>query len=158
MVGLFSAWRGDAGGRMGVREEEDRDEGSPGEGVSGVTGLEGGSDDGLELVSSVELRDSLRKWLYLVFGTSSIVNRQRQFLFSRDNPRRSESLNKFCLGLKSFSQERRLAICLRGSARETHPSVCSLRLRSLSSSQGECPRKLFSTKEERLEVKVGCPS
>lgn len=61
---------------MGVREEEDRDEGSPGEGVSGVMGLEGGNDDGLELVSSVELSDSLRKWLYLVFGTSSIVNLQ----------------------------------------------------------------------------------
>lgn len=67
---------------MGVREEEDRDEGSPGEGVSGVTGLEGGSDDGLELVSSVELRDSLRKWLYLVLGTSSIVDLLCQFLFS----------------------------------------------------------------------------
>lgn len=67
---------------MGVREEEDRDEGSPGEGVRGVMGLEGGNDDGLELVSSVELRDSLRKWLYLVFGTSSIVNLQCQFLYS----------------------------------------------------------------------------
>lgn len=67
---------------MGVREEEDRDEGSPGDGVRGVTGLEGGNDDWLELVSSVELRDSLRKWLYLVFGTSSIVNLQCQFLFS----------------------------------------------------------------------------
>lgn len=67
---------------MGVREEEDRDEGSPGEGVRGVMGLEGGNDDGLELVSSVELRDSLRKWLYLVFGTSSIVKLQCQFLYS----------------------------------------------------------------------------
>lgn len=67
---------------MGVREEEDRDEGSPGDGVRGVVGLEGGNDDGLELVSSVELRDSLRKWLYLVFGTSSIVNLQCQFLYS----------------------------------------------------------------------------
>lgn len=67
---------------MGVREEEDRDEGSPGDGVRGVMGLEGGNDDGLELVSSVELRDSLRKWLYLVFGTSSIVSLQSQFLYS----------------------------------------------------------------------------
>lgn len=67
---------------MGVREEEDREEGSPGDGVRGVVGLEGGNDDGLELVSSVELRDSLRKWLYLVFGTSSIVNLQCQFLYS----------------------------------------------------------------------------
>lgn len=82
VVGLFSAWRGDAGGRMGVREEEDRDEGSPGEGVRGVVGTDGGSDDGLELVSSVELRDSLRKWEYLVFGTSSMVNLQRRFLYS----------------------------------------------------------------------------
>lgn len=75
---------------MGVREEEDRDEGSPGEGVSGVMGLEAGNDDGLELVSSVELRDSLRKWLYLVFGTSSIVNLQCRFVFIHENPRRSE--------------------------------------------------------------------
>lgn len=67
---------------MGVREEEDRDEGSPGEGVRGVVGLDGGNDDGLELVSSVELRDSLRKWLYLVFGTSSMVDLQCQFLLS----------------------------------------------------------------------------
>lgn len=62
------------GGRIGVREEEDRDEGSPGDGVRGLVGLDGGSDDGLE--SSVELRDSLRKWVYLVFGISSMVEMQ----------------------------------------------------------------------------------
>lgn len=46
---------------MGVRDEEEREEGKPGEGVSGVAGLEGGNGDGLEFVSSVELSDSLRK-------------------------------------------------------------------------------------------------
>ena len=70
VVGLFSAGRGDDGGRMGVREEEEKEEGSPGEGVRGV---EGGREEGLEFVSSVELRDSLRQKVYLVFGTSSIV-------------------------------------------------------------------------------------
>lgn len=60
---------------MGVRDEEEKEEGKPGEGVSGVAGL-----DGLEFVSSVELSDSLRKWVYLVFGTSSIVNLQCQSL------------------------------------------------------------------------------
>lgn len=80
VVGLFSAGRGEAGGKMGVRDEEDREDGNPGEGVRGVAGLEGGNDDGLELVSSVELSDSLRKWVYLVFGTSSIINRQCLFL------------------------------------------------------------------------------
>lgn len=78
MVGLFSAWRGDEGGKMGVRDEEEREDGKPGEGVSGVAGLEGGNEDGLELVSSAELSDSLRKWVYLVFGTSSIMNLQSQ--------------------------------------------------------------------------------
>jgi len=66
---------------MGVSDEEERDKGKPGEGVSGVAGLEGGNDDGLELVSSVELSDSLRKWVYLVFGTSSIMNPSGPFLF-----------------------------------------------------------------------------
>ena len=73
VVGLFSAGRGDDGGRMGVREEEEKDEGRPGEGVKGVGGVEGGREEGLEFVSSVELRDSLRKKVYLVFGTSSIA-------------------------------------------------------------------------------------
>lgn len=67
---------------MGVREEEEREEGIPGEGVSGVTGLEGGKEEGLELLSSVELRDSLRKWVYFVFGASSIMNLQCQFFLS----------------------------------------------------------------------------
>lgn len=80
VVGLFSAGRGEEGGKMGVREEEEREEGKPGEGVRGLTGVEGGSDDGLEFVSSVELSDSLRKWVYLVFGTSSMINMQCQFL------------------------------------------------------------------------------
>lgn len=80
-MGLFSAGRGEEGGRMGVRDEEEREEGKPGEGVSGVAGLEGGNEDGLEFVSSVELSDSLRKWVYLVFGTSSIMNLQCQFLY-----------------------------------------------------------------------------
>lgn len=76
VVGLFSAGRGEEGGKMGVRDEEEREEGRPGEGVSGVAGLEGGNEDGLEFESSVELRDSLRKWVYLVFGTSSILKVQ----------------------------------------------------------------------------------
>lgn len=80
VVGLFSAGWGEQGGKMGVREEEEREEGIPGEGVSGLTGLEGGTEEGLELVSSVELRDSLRKWVYFVFGASSIMNLQCQFL------------------------------------------------------------------------------
>lgn len=72
VVGLFSAcWGEEEGGKMGVRDEEEREEGKPGEGVRGVTGLEGGNDDGLEFVSSVELSDSLRKWVYFVF---SIMN------------------------------------------------------------------------------------
>lgn len=79
VVGLFSAGRGEQGGKMGVREEEEREEGTPGEGVSGVAGLEGGKEEGLELVSSVELSDSLRKWVYFVFGASSIMNLQCQF-------------------------------------------------------------------------------
>lgn len=81
VVGLFSAGRGEVGGKMGVRDEEDREDGKPGEGVRGVAGLEGGNDDGLEFVSSVELSDSLRKWVYLVFGTSSIINLQCLFLY-----------------------------------------------------------------------------
>lgn len=79
-MGLFSAWRGEEGGRIGARDDEEREGGKPGEGVSGVAGLEGGNGDGLELVSSVELSDSLRKWVYLVFGTSSIVSPQYQFI------------------------------------------------------------------------------
>lgn len=78
VVGLFSAGRGGQGGKMGAREEEEREEGKPGEGVSGVTGLAGGKEEGLELVSSVELSDSLRKWVYFAFGASSILNLQRQ--------------------------------------------------------------------------------
>lgn len=76
VVGLFSAWRGEVGGKIGVRDEDEKEEGNPGEGVRGVTGLEGGNDDGLEFVSSVELSDSLRKWVYLVFGTSSMMSAQ----------------------------------------------------------------------------------
>lgn len=83
MVGLFSAGRGEVGGKIGVRDEEEREEGIPGEGVKGVAGLEGGNDDGLELVSSFELSDSLRKWVYLVLGTSSILILQREFLMPR---------------------------------------------------------------------------
>lgn len=59
---------------MGVRDEEEKEVGRPGEGVRGVTGLEGGNEDGLEVVSSAELSDSLRKWVYLVLGTSSILS------------------------------------------------------------------------------------
>lgn len=81
VVGLFSAGRGEEGGKMGVRDEEEKEEGRPGEGVRGVAGLEGGNDDGLEFVSSVELSDSLRKWVYLVFGTSSILTSKSQFLY-----------------------------------------------------------------------------
>lgn len=80
VVGLFSAGRGEAGGKMGVRDEEEKEEGKPGEGVRGVAGLEGGNGEGLEFVSSVELRDSLRMWVYLVFCTSSIMNLQ-SFMF-----------------------------------------------------------------------------
>lgn len=74
VVGLFSAGRGEEGGRMGVRDEEEKEVGRPGEGVRGVAGLEGGNEDGLEVVSSAELSDSLRKWVYLVLGTSSILS------------------------------------------------------------------------------------
>lgn len=70
VVGLFSACRGDEGGRMGVREEEEREGGIPG-GVSGVRGAEEGRE-GLDAVSSVELKESLLKGVYLVLGTSSI--------------------------------------------------------------------------------------
>lgn len=109
VVGLFSAGRGEAGGKMGVRDEEDREDGKPGEGVRGVAGLEGGNDDGLELVSSVELSDSLRKWVYLVFGTSSIINRQCLFL----NPHKSTQAQKsFSLTIQSFSRKGHTAICL----------------------------------------------
>lgn len=72
MVGLFSAGRGEEGGRMAVRELEDSEEDMPG-GVRGVRGAELGRE-GLEVVSSVELRDSLRNGVYLVFGTSSILS------------------------------------------------------------------------------------
>lgn len=85
VVGLFSAGRGEEGGKMGVSDEEEREDGSPGEGVRGVAGLEGGNEEGLELVSSVELSDSLRKWVYLVFGTSSMVILRYQFVF-QSNP------------------------------------------------------------------------
>lgn len=113
MVGLFSAGRGEEGGKMGVRDEEERDEGRPGEGVRGVAGLEGGKDDGLEFVSSVELSDSLRKWVYLVFGTSSIVSLQCRFLYPRKSTQalviQSKSL---CFSIQSFSVQ------------DTQPSVC----------------------------------
>lgn len=117
MVGLFSAGRGEEGGKMGVRDEEEREEGKPGEGVSGVAGLEGGNGDGLEFVSSVELSDSLRKWVYLVFGTSSIMNLQRQFLYPHKSTQalviQSKSL---CLSIQSFSLKGHTAICLSPSA------------------------------------------
>lgn len=104
VVGLFSAGRGEEGGKMGVRDEEEREEGKPGEGVSGVAGLEGGNDDGLEFVSSVELSDSLRKWVYLVFGTSSIMNLQCQFLYLRKSTQARVIQSKsLCLSIQSFS-------------------------------------------------------
>lgn len=79
VVGLFSAGRGEAGAKMGVRDEEEREEGKPGEGVRGVAGLDGGKDDGLEFVSSVELSESLRIWVYLGLGTSSMTDPQCKF-------------------------------------------------------------------------------
>lgn len=98
---------------MGVREEEEREEGKPGEGVRGVAGLEGGNDDGLEFVSSVELRDSLRKWVYLVFGTSSIMNLQSQFLCLRKSTQTQVIQSKsLCLTIHSFSRKGHTAICL----------------------------------------------
>lgn len=106
-MGLFSAGRGDEGGKMGVRDEEEREEGKPGEGVRGVAGLEGGNEDGLEFVSSVELSDSLRKWVYLVLGTSSIMNLQCQFLY----PHKSTQSKSLCLTIQSFSVEGHTAIC-----------------------------------------------
>lgn len=57
VVGLFSAGRGEAGGRMGVRDVEEGEEGRPG----GVRGVKGAGGEKEEFVSSVELRDSLRK-------------------------------------------------------------------------------------------------
>lgn len=103
VVGLFSAGRGEEGGKIGVRDEEEREEGKPGEGVSGVAGLEGGNEDGLEFVSSVELSDSLRKWVYLVFGTSSITNLPCQFLFPHKSTQALMIQSKsFCLSIQSF--------------------------------------------------------
>lgn len=116
MVGLFSAWRGDEGGKMGVRDEEEREDGKPGEGVSGVAGLEGGNDDGLELVSSAELSDSLRKWVYLVFGTSSIMNLQSQVscMYPREvHAGSTDSIKVFFVSVFKVSLEK-----------DTRPSVC----------------------------------
>lgn len=104
MVGLFSACRGEEGGKIGVSDEEEREEGKPGEGVSGVAGLDGGNDDGLEFVSSVELRDSLRKCVYLVFGTSSIMYLQCQFLDSQMSTRALVIVST-SLGLKVSSRQ-----------------------------------------------------
>lgn len=119
VVGLFSAGRGEQGGKMGVREEEEREEGIPGEGVSGVMGLEGGKEDGLELVSSVELRDSLRKWVYFVFGASSIMNLQCQlfFVFFQISAFTQALVMKskskcLCVIVQSFFQKRDVAICV----------------------------------------------
>lgn len=72
VVGLFSAGRGDVGGRIGASDEEDRDEAMLG-GVRGVRGAEEGRE-GLDAVSSVELNESLLKGVYLVLGTSSIFH------------------------------------------------------------------------------------
>ncbi len=69
VVGLFSACCGDEGGRMGVSEEEEREGGIPG-GVSGVREAERREE--LDAVSSVELKESLLKGVYLVLGISSI--------------------------------------------------------------------------------------
>lgn len=102
-MGLFSAGRGEEGGKMGVRDEEEREEGKPGEGVSGVAGLEGGNEDGLEFVSSVELSDSLRKWVYLVFGTSSIMNLQCQVFVSVSTQALVTQSKSLCLSIQSFS-------------------------------------------------------
>lgn len=137
VVGLFSAWRGDAGGRIGVREEEEREDGSPGVGVRGVVGLEGGNDDGLEFVSSVELRDSLRKWVYLVFGTSSIMNLQSQFFYSCMSTEMLTIFYQSFVYIKSFSQERCPTIGLNSAAQETHPSVWLSLFCSLPGNQNE---------------------
>lgn len=113
VVGLFSAGRGDVGGKMGVRDEDEREEGKPGEGVRGVAGLEGGNDDGFEFVSSVELSDSLRKWVYLVFGTSSIMNLLFKFLCSCRSTQAAVIQSKcLCLTILNFSQKELTAICL----------------------------------------------
>lgn len=108
---------------MGVSDEDEREEGKPGEGVRGVAG-EGGKDDGLEFVSSVELSDSLRKWVYLVFGTSSIMNLQCQFLYPCKSTQalviQSKSL---CLSIQSFSLNGHAAICLSLSVQELYPSA-----------------------------------
>lgn len=105
VVGLFSAGRGEEGGKMGVRDEEEREEGKPGEGVSGVAGLEGGNEDGLEFVSSVELSDSLRKWVYLVFGTSSIMNLQCKVFKSVSTQALVMQSKSLCLSIQSSSQK-----------------------------------------------------
>lgn len=76
VVGLFSACRGEEGGRIGVREEEEREGGMPG-GVRGVRGAEEGRE-GLDAVSSVELKESLLKGVYLVLGTSSMMSKTSQ--------------------------------------------------------------------------------
>lgn len=112
VVGLFSAGREEEWGKMGVRDEDEREEGKPGEGVRGVAGLEGGNDDGLEFVSSVELSDSLRKWVYLVFGTSSIMKLHYQSLNLCKSTQAVVIQSKcLCLSIKSLSRKGHAAIC-----------------------------------------------
>lgn len=60
---------------MGVREEDEREGGMP-VGVRGVRGAEEGRE-GLDVVSSVELKESLLKGVYLVLGTSSMMTVHR---------------------------------------------------------------------------------
>lgn len=149
MVGLFSACLGDVGGKMGVSDEEEREDGKPGEGVSGVTGLEGGNDDGLEFVSSVELNDSLRMWVYLAFCTSSIIM-QGEIL----SPHWLQRFKVFLSHNSKFPFERRynhLSFLL--TARALHPSVWLSVLHSLPSSQKQTAIKLaLSTTSARWET------
>lgn len=116
-MGLFSAGRGEVGGKMGVRDEEEREEGKPGEGVRGVAGLEGGNGEGLEVVSSVELRDSLRMWVYLVFCTSSMMNLQSFSFFviillEQVHSGCSDSTKVFLFHNSEFFQKGHSFVCL----------------------------------------------
>ncbi|KAF3839732.1 hypothetical protein F7725_018449 [Dissostichus mawsoni] len=88
----------EGGGKMGVRDEEEKEEGKPGEGVSGPAGLDGGNDDGLEFVSSVELSDSLRNFAFPNLSRTVVRVRRLAAQLSKatmsTNPHGSSSFSK----------------------------------------------------------------
>lgn len=142
MVGLFSAGRGEEEGKMGVSDEEEREGGKPGEGVRGVAGLEGGNEDGFECVSSAELSDSLRKWVYLVLGTSSMVIPQYQFLYPCKSTQAPVIQSKSLFQYSKFPSTGHTAVCPSASASELNPSV----LRSVPGSLNGAVLKMASSR------------